>query len=112
MIRWYQSYWQGLPIAALITKSPEEKLVNLPALSFSAQALLLISNVPAGAGAKSRLLIGNNFLNVFRFRNPMTLIFPESLASSGFSISVLVLTNVSGLWVITRSACVALPSLT
>src|SRR5713101_6850016 len=81
-------------------------------ISSSAPTLILTFNVFTGAGAKSRLLIGNNFSKVPRFRHPRTLIFPVHRASVGFSMPVLVLTNVSGLWMITSSACTALPSLT
>jgi hypothetical protein len=44
--------------------------------SISARLAILPSHVSLGAGAKSRLMIGNNFSKVPRFRNPSTLIFP------------------------------------
>src|SRR5712692_5519258 len=84
----------------------------LVCISSSALTLILTFNIFTGAGAKSRLLIGNNFSKVPRLRHPRTLIFPVHRASVGFSMPVLVLTNVSGLWMITRSARAALPSLT
>src|SRR5260370_18501145 len=84
----------------------------LVCISSSALTLILTFKILTGAGAKSRLLIGNNFSNVPRLRHPRTLIFPVHRASVGFSMPVLVLTNVSGLWMITSSAGAALPSLT
>src|SRR6266853_3943203 len=80
-------------------------------ISSSTPTLILTFNIFTGAGAKSRLLIGNNFSKVPRLRHPRTLIFPVHKASVGFSMPVLVLTNVSGLWMITSSACATLPSL-
>src|SRR5690348_1500432 len=58
-------------------------------ISTSAHALILASHVPLVAGAKSRLLIGNNFSNVPRLLNPRTLIFPVHKARVGFSTPVL-----------------------
>src|SRR5260370_33795524 len=66
-------------------------------ISSSAPTIILKFNVFTGAGAKSRLLIGNNFSKVPRLRPPRTLIFPVHRASVGFSMPALVLTNVSGL---------------
>lgn len=63
----------------------------------SARLAILPSHVSLGEGAKSRLVIGNNFSKIPRFRNPCTWIFPVHRANVGFRMPVLVLTNVSGL---------------
>src|SRR5260370_3670412 len=88
--------------------APHTKFV---CISSSALTLILTFNIFTGAGAKSRLLIGNNFSKVRRLRHPRTLIFPVHRASVGFSMPVLVLTNVSGLCMITSSPSAPLPSL-
>ena len=57
-----------------------------------------------GCRGKIKTLDREQLLNVPRLRHPRTLIFPVHRASVGFSMPVLVLTNVSGLWMITSSA--------